>query len=203
MMSSKFVDSHMKPYRCKVALCEHTQFSSTACLLRHEREAHAMHGHGDKPYLCTFEGCERSAPGCGFPRRWNLSDHMKRVHNAPGLPQSRSIGRSPSPDPSESRGPRTKGAGKKRKPEVTAVAPNKKPVVIQESVASAEPDMDLQWQKHQARLLQAVQQLQDPRDPTNTQRIKDAINHLRYMAAATQKITGSTAMQRTSSQLTG
>lgn len=39
-----------------------------------------MHGHGDRPHLCSFTGCERSIPGNGFPRRYNLFDHMKRVH---------------------------------------------------------------------------------------------------------------------------
>ena len=40
-----------------------------------------MHGHGDRPYLCQYEGCDRSQPRNGFPRHWNLNDHMKRVHN--------------------------------------------------------------------------------------------------------------------------
>lgn len=84
MANSKFVDSHLKPYRCKVDSCENARFSSTACLLRHEREAHAMHGHGDKPYLCTYEGCDRAVTGNGFPRNWNLRDHMRRVHNDNG-----------------------------------------------------------------------------------------------------------------------
>ncbi|KAK6858964.1 hypothetical protein PG995_004817 [Apiospora arundinis] len=77
----KFVDSHLKPYRCKVDSCQNLRFSSTACLLRHEREAHAMHGHGDKPYACTYEDCSRSLPENGFSRNWNLKDHMRRVHN--------------------------------------------------------------------------------------------------------------------------
>lgn len=75
------MDIHLKPYRCKAQTCEFYSFSSMTGLLRHEREVHAMHGHGEKPFLCTFEGCERGAPGNGFPRHWNLSDHMKRVHN--------------------------------------------------------------------------------------------------------------------------
>lgn len=80
-MCSEFVDSHLKPYRCKVAPCEGARFSSTANLLRHEREVHGMHKHGDKPFLCPYSGCERNVPGNGFPRQWNLRDHVKRVHN--------------------------------------------------------------------------------------------------------------------------
>lgn len=74
------MDSHLKPYRCKNSDCAKHQFSSTACLLRHEREAHGLHGHGDKPYACLFQDCDRHFPGNGFPRRWNLYDHMKRCH---------------------------------------------------------------------------------------------------------------------------
>ncbi|KAK3303046.1 uncharacterized protein B0T15DRAFT_374893, partial [Chaetomium strumarium] len=80
----KLVDSHLKPYRCKVEGCQNDRFRSTASLLRHELEAHAMHGHGEKPYLCTYEGCERSTPGNGFPRQWKLRGHMRRVHNDNG-----------------------------------------------------------------------------------------------------------------------
>ncbi|KAK3673485.1 hypothetical protein LTR78_006719 [Recurvomyces mirabilis] len=77
----KFIDSHIKPFRCKNDGCAKQEFSSTACLLRHEREAHGMHGHGDRPHLCYYTGCERGMPGNGFPRRYNLFDHMKRVHD--------------------------------------------------------------------------------------------------------------------------
>jgi hypothetical protein len=56
-----------------------------ACLLRHEREAHAMHGHGEKPFLCNYEGCNRGVSGHGFKRQWNLRGHIKRVHTHPGL----------------------------------------------------------------------------------------------------------------------
>ncbi|KAJ5626290.1 hypothetical protein N7510_002599 [Penicillium lagena] len=81
--NNKYLDSHLKPYRCKVDVCVEAQlrFSSNACLFRHEREAHGLHGHGDNPNLCLWEGCERSVPGYGFPRRWNLFDHMRRVHD--------------------------------------------------------------------------------------------------------------------------
>lgn len=77
---SKYIDSHLKPYRCNDSGCEDLKFSSTACQLRHEREAHGSHGHGQKPFLCLYDGCDRSRPEGGFPRSWNRSDHMKRVH---------------------------------------------------------------------------------------------------------------------------
>jgi len=61
-----------------------------------------MHGHGEKPFLCKFEGCERGFSGNGFPRHWNLCDHMKRVHN-----------RSPSPSPGSSFNARASGRKKR------------------------------------------------------------------------------------------
>lgn len=98
-LNSKYLDSHLKPYRCKVSACldAQLQFSSNACLFRHEREAHGLHGHGDNPHLCFFEGCDRSVPGYGFPRRWNLFDHMRRVHDyiasdQPSSPETSSSG---------------------------------------------------------------------------------------------------------------
>jgi len=42
-----------------------------------------VHGHNDKPFFCTYYGCERGIPGNGFPRQWNLRDHMKLVHDIP------------------------------------------------------------------------------------------------------------------------
>ncbi|PSN66124.1 hypothetical protein BS50DRAFT_588890 [Corynespora cassiicola Philippines] len=80
----KYVDSHLKPFRCTRKACFGVQFSSTACLLRHEREAHGMHAHGIRPHLCHYPDCERSVMGNGFPRRYNLFDHMKRVHDFTG-----------------------------------------------------------------------------------------------------------------------
>jgi len=47
-----------------------------------------MHGHGDRPHLCYYDGCERGISGNGFPRRYNLFDHMKRVHDHKEEPES-------------------------------------------------------------------------------------------------------------------
>lgn len=106
--TSKYVDSHLKPFRCHKKICVGVQFSSTACLLRHEREAHGMHGHGSRPHLCHFADCDRAVPGSGFPRRYNLFDHMKRVHDFTGPTTE------PSP-PSQQAGPMRKSASRKRK----------------------------------------------------------------------------------------
>ncbi|KAI2224395.1 hypothetical protein LOZ12_005687 [Ophidiomyces ophidiicola] len=91
----KYLDSHLKPYRCKVPQCVDAHFSSNACLFRHEREAHGMHGHGENPHLCRFPSCDRSIPGNGFPRRWNLHDHMRRVHDYTSSEKASSPERSP------------------------------------------------------------------------------------------------------------
>ena len=80
------MDSHLKPYRCKHNACSSVPFSSTACLLRHEREAHGMHGHGSDPFMCSYPDCDR---GRGFPRRYNLEDHMRRMHGYEPSPESR------------------------------------------------------------------------------------------------------------------
>ncbi|KAF2486727.1 hypothetical protein BDY17DRAFT_292003 [Neohortaea acidophila] len=40
-----------------------------------------MYGHGERPHQCYYAGCDRSQPGNGFPRRYNLFDHMKRMHD--------------------------------------------------------------------------------------------------------------------------
>jgi len=79
----QYIDSHVKPYRCAFTSCEDLKFSSLACRLRHEKEAHGAHGHGVRPFHCLYPECERSLPGHGFPRHWNRNDHMKRVHNHP------------------------------------------------------------------------------------------------------------------------
>jgi len=123
---SKHLDSHLKPYRCHKYGCAQVQFSSTACLLRHEREAHGMHGHGEKPHLCIFKDCDRSAEDNGFPRRWNLFDHMKRVHdydppNKGASPPSSTGSRSPPPHGSARDAPK-----KRRTPSPTLQAPSKK-----------------------------------------------------------------------------
>lgn len=67
-------------FKCSVPKCVAGLFSSNACLLRHEREAHGQHGHGYRPFLCDYPPCERSRPGHGFSRMYNVTDHMRRVH---------------------------------------------------------------------------------------------------------------------------
>ena len=68
-----------------------------------------MHGHGNKPHLCHFQDCERAAEDNGFPRRWNLFDHMKRVHDYDPSNKSNS------PSPSSSSPPPPQDAPRKRR----------------------------------------------------------------------------------------
>ena len=85
-----------------------------------------MHGHGEKPHLCSFQDCDRSVPGNGFPRRWNLFDHMKRVHDYSG-PGSSSSGNSPTPSSASSfHGTATLALRKRRPSSPVHVEPRKR-----------------------------------------------------------------------------
>jgi hypothetical protein len=174
LLCSKFVDSHLKPYRCKVHACENARFSSTACLLRHEREAHAMHGHGEKPFLCTYEGCERSVSGHGFPRHWNLRDHMRRVHD-----------REPSPSSSN----KTAKPTRKRKADTQSqdTSPNKRTATANTAVEHPpqqlrlSPKEQLQFRRRQVEAdLQKLDDA-DPEDPATVQTLQNVEKSFKEM----------------------
>ncbi|KAL3428236.1 C2H2 transcription factor [Phlyctema vagabunda] len=186
----KFVDSHLKPYRCKVLACENLSFSSTACLLRHEREAHAMHGHGDKPYLCKYDGCDRGVPGNGFPRSWNLKDHMKRVHNDPGLSPRNNASGSPTPSVRST---------KRRKAE--AKEPEKESV---QAVQQGPSDKDRYFQSEE-RLMETVKRLKalGPEKVSTMLLLRDARNYINQMAETTQRIHAPSGLKRSYSQQSG
>lgn len=180
---SKFVDSHLKPYRCKHRGCESSRFSSTACQLRHEREAHALHGHGEKPYLCTFEGCDRSVPGNGFPRHWNMFDHMKRVHGfeKPIAPTGDS---------------QTVKAGRKRKAEAQESKPAKKATAAATKIKT-EPEskdatsmdkhsQEAEMTRHQ--LMQGAMSLPEPTHPDFQKRLQMVARCLKNLHNVTQEM---------------
>lgn len=176
----KFVDSHLKPYRCKHESCENARFSSTACLLRHEREAHAMHGHGDKPYLCTYEGCDRALPGNGFPRQWNLKDHMRRVHDAK-LPAAPVAPASPPAASSQ----QTKSRKKKKDSESSSSA--RKAAKINAAAIEAAKAEDAaaashaEWLEHREALARIVAGLGSPDDMDAMMSIQEAQAHVAAM----------------------
>jgi hypothetical protein len=93
--SSKHLDSHIKPYRCRSANeCARIEFSSTGVLYRHQREAH--NAHGAPVFRCPYENCERSTRP--FPRLYNMRDHVRRIHQREGTsgsPSNSGISESP------------------------------------------------------------------------------------------------------------
>jgi hypothetical protein len=202
ILISKFVDSHLKPYKCKVSACKELQFSSTACLLRHEREAHAMHGHGDKPFLCTYDGCERGVAGNGFPRHWNLRDHMKRVHNDPGQPKS-NASTSGSPPPS---GP-TKGKKRKAGDNPDSPSAEKAPKRISTPPVTQrqtqEPSLVDRFHEKQIMLADVVKQLSDPRHGDTMVLLRNATECIKVMVQTTQRIQNAPAMGRDFNQQSG
>lgn len=172
--SSKHLDSHLKPYRCKASSCVSVTFSSSACMLRHEREAHGMHGHGEN--LCYFPACERSQPGNGFRRRWNLGDHMKRMHNYIG-PAFSAASSSPTPSstsslyqgiPSKRRRPSnaSQAEGTKRtKPKASPRVSSKlaKPIAPASSQRKQRQSMDKMFHEQKVAIVAGLENL-DPKD---------------------------------------
>ncbi|KAI5868177.1 hypothetical protein GGS23DRAFT_602070 [Durotheca rogersii] len=185
----KFVDSHLKPYRCKIESCENARFSSTACLLRHEREAHAMHGHGDKPYLCTWDGCDRAVPGNGFPRQWNLKDHMRRVHNDSGNVLNVSSGSPPSGHGSSAQS--AKGRKRKSKDSIDSTSSRKHAARLSQAEAAmraAERPMVDEWYKHHKALQTYLQEYSVPDAFDYLQQLTEARDHLAAMGKISSKL---------------
>ncbi|KAK7928867.1 hypothetical protein PG985_005865 [Apiospora marii] len=189
----KFVDSHLKPYRCKVDSCQNVRFSSTACLLRHEREAHAMHGHGDKPYACIYEDCSRSLPENGFSRNWNLRDHMRRVHSDYGAsinsqndssfsrraPASVLV-RSRKKDPNRS----SKPLGHSRK---LALEPGPADDAM-DAARTAEQALTNQWYEHRSAMQQCLQSYDNPVAFDFLKQLSEARTHFAAMVKITCKL---------------
>ncbi|OCK84993.1 hypothetical protein K432DRAFT_77345 [Lepidopterella palustris CBS 459.81] len=191
----KYVDSHLRPFRCKVQSCVGVQFSSTACLLRHEREAHGMHGHGSKPHLCTYPDCERSMPGNGFPRRYNLFDHMKRVHDYTG---STSPPEQVSPAiPAAQTTLKRQNSSRKRKTIPVEEATEKRQRTTTAKVSSAataaateqhrlahqKKSLQSEWSERRAAVLIGLENLQGPQDMNSHLQVSEDIAALNKIAA--------------------
>lgn len=143
-------------------------------MLRHEREAHGMHGHGEN--LCYFPACERSQPGNGFRRRWNLGDHMKRMHNYTG-PAFSAGSSSPTPSstsslyhgiPSKRRRPSnaSQGEGTKRTKPKSSTRPSSKSaktIAPASSHRKQRQTMDKMFHEKKAALALGLENL-DPKD---------------------------------------
>ncbi|KAL8656509.1 MAG: hypothetical protein Q9210_000224 [Variospora velana] len=154
------------------------------------REAHGMHGHGDKPHLCTYQDCERAIVGNGFPRRWNLYDHMRRVHGYTGSASSPgSTSPTPSSASSFSQGQATLAIRKRRTsspPKAEAMKKTKsnnssKPVVSAVPQGRQRPSMQMIFQQHKAAINARMATL-DPTDALGMEQIHADCAILRTMA---------------------
>lgn len=155
-----------------------------------------MHGHGDKPFLCTYEHCERGVPGNGFPRHWNLRDHMKRVHNDSTNTRSNASTTSPPP----------MSRGKKRKSEASG-SPKferpclKKPTIAEPAVSHSVKKSSLaeRYQQTEMQLKEAVKQLSDPTSERTFALLQNANDCIKTMAHISQQMSNAVSSQRTPS----
>lgn len=140
-----------------------------------------MHGHGDKPFHCTYVLCDRSKEGNGFPRHWNLRDHMRRVHSDAG---------SVSPPP-QSTGP-TRGKNK-RKADTEVEKPAKRIATPPAPVRQVSSLLD-HYAQSERQLLEVVTKLHDPRNKENLSLLQNAMNCLEVMAQTSQRINAAPQM---------
>ena len=71
----------MKPYCCSFENCVDTHFSSAGGTTRHEREAHALHVHGPKPYLVhSHNGVDLSEEATTSPFSKSLPNRVAATH---------------------------------------------------------------------------------------------------------------------------
>ncbi|KAF2710154.1 hypothetical protein K504DRAFT_252767 [Pleomassaria siparia CBS 279.74] len=182
----KYVDSHLKPFRCNKKVCIGVQFSSTACLLRHEREAHGMHGHGSRPHLCQFEDCERSVDGHGFPRRYNLFDHMKRVHDFTGPTTE------PSPAPTPAPTAR-KNISRKRKSTAEEIGEKRQKVAkqtAQEALEQHRKQLQADFMTKRQHIINTLIQLASPDDLREDLQLTKEVMRLHDLATDFKKSSG-------------
>lgn len=131
-----------------------------------------------------YEGCERSVLGSGFPRQWNLRDHMKRVHNDHG-----STGGSP---PSATAQPAAKGRKRKTDVPEQSSAPSRKASI--KSMPAVEPKQPAskplieQWLDHRKAVEDILHGLEKPEDARNLQHITEVQKRLSAMAKMTSDL---------------
>jgi hypothetical protein len=144
-----------------------------------------MHGYGERPFPCAFEGCDRGQPGNGFSRYWNLCDHVKRVHN-----------HSPSPSPGYAK---TARESKKWK-EASENGSRKRSLVttssrIEKQSTSARTMSVIERFEHAGQLLLSSI-LPDPSDPTMEKKLCNAEEALRVVRSTTAQVTNPTCQPR-------
>lgn len=135
-----------------------------------------MHGH--QAYNCTYKGCERSQEGKGFPRAWNLKDHMRRVHNDHGNGPSQ--GQAEEPQPKSRR---------KSKASSTSSRKSSKSMPVADTSAADRMNQDyVAWDDYYQSLQGVVQQLGKPTDPESRRQLKRAQKYLEQMSDVYQRV---------------
>ncbi|KAK7928526.1 hypothetical protein PG985_005524 [Apiospora marii] len=162
-----------------------------------------MHGHGDKPYACTYEDYSRSLPESGFSRNWNLRDHMRRVHSDYGASINSQHGSSFS-----RRGPasvlvrsRKKDRNRSSKPlshsRKLALEPEPADDAV-DAARTAEPALTNRWYEHRSAMQQCLQHYDNPAAFDFLKQSSEARTHFAAMVKITCKLKKCQDSQRTS-----
>jgi hypothetical protein len=135
-----------------------------------------MHGH--QAYNCTYKGCERSQEGKGFPRAWNLKDHMRRVHNDHGNGSTHG-----------SHGDQQLRQRKKSKSSASSSRKSSKSMPVANSPPVDRVHQDyMEWDENYQSLRGVVQQLGKPTDQESRRQLKKAQRYLAQMSEVYQRV---------------
>lgn len=84
------MNKHTRPFACSLADCKEKRFASSGDLARHHREVHSP-----PTFRCNVVSCTRYKRG--FGRQYNLTLHIRRVHQGGGLPRTLTCDSNPVP----------------------------------------------------------------------------------------------------------
>ncbi|KAI9664897.1 MAG: hypothetical protein M1821_006345 [Bathelium mastoideum] len=148
-----------------------------------------------------YKDCERSIPGNGFPRRYNLFDHMKRVHDykAPASPPAESADsahapagpkrqnvrkRKSGPDPGETQAPEKRNKAETSTKESEASASTSVPIATQRSRRQSQirRRFEAMWKDRHGEVAEQFQRLEGPGDVAGLQQLRNSLKGLSDIA---------------------
>lgn len=132
-----------------------------------------------------WRDCNRAVPGRGFPRQYNLKDHIKRVHTAS---KRKYDGTSPTPITAQAGKNRRRRLEAPKQPSPESCVTMAKPLHAEESSQFSFQMLAEQWIGHRRSAEQAMRDLGQPEDSRSIEQIAEAQRRLSLMASISREL---------------